>query len=164
MSNALLVTDGQIVTGFDNYATETWCTGTHGGFQACVSVVPIDKSVKLTITIKTPVGSYSKSFVFSKDICFEFNPVKIAGIKVCISDFKLEDKQICFSFGGTLCVGIGPFKKCLPQFKKQFCVPLPGHDLNTLLEKSTDDQALINLLLFQLALDGTESHASCNCK
>jgi hypothetical protein len=165
MSKIIEIKEGQIIEGYDNYAAVEWCTPSVAGCSACISVTTSGNStITLTITLKTPFGNYSKSFTVSNNICFTFQPVSKAKIELCVSNFKPEAKQICFTVGGKVCLEVPFFGwKCTPQFSHQFCVPLPGHSIHDKLEtKAFDDAQLTSLIVLNHSLQ-TVNEGSCNC-
>ena len=162
--NALVVKEGQIVTDYDISASAEWCTPSILGCKACISVSADGKnSVLITIKLQSPVGSWSKTFKVSDNICFSFQPVGVAKIDVCISKFKVDKTEICFTFGGKVCFKV-PFLgwKCTPELGHEFCIPLPGSEMHGLLSgKSLKEENLGMLLLLNNALQNDKA-VSCN--
>ena len=97
---ALAVKNGQIITEYDLASSVKWCTPSVLGCKACISIsAESGKSVIITITLETPVGNYSKSFTINNNVCFTFQPISVASIEVCISNFKVDSNEICLTFG-----------------------------------------------------------------
>jgi hypothetical protein len=166
MSAYTLTKEGEIITGFDGVAPVQWCTPRVLGCSACISATASGGAVTITITANTPLGSFSKSFTFSNNICYTWNPVSRVSITPCIGNFAVSEGKICFTLSIKLCVNLIIRKICTPTFSNQFCVPLPGNTENELLAKGevTDEQAVHALLLeYLMEKAGSGSHG-CNCE
>lgn len=164
MSKVLEIKEGQTIVEFDSFAASQWCTPSVLGCSACFSASQSGGSVILTISLNTPFGNWSKSFSFKNNVCFSFQPVPKVKVEVCISNFKADANQICFTLGGKVCLNV-PFLgwKCTPNLSHQFCIPLPHMATHALVENDTiDDATFTNVLLLSQQLNGGKADG-CNC-
>lgn len=162
MSTAIAVQEGQVVTSYEKFDAISWCTPSVLGCKACISATASGGTVSLTVSLQTPLGNWSQTFSINANRCFTFQPVSKVKIDLCIGDFSVQAKQICFTLSAKVCFD-APFIgwKCTPQVGHQFCVPLPGHGAHALLS-SGDDLHLATLLLLNESAEKAGGK-TCNC-
>ena len=161
MSNVLAVTNGQVITDHDQFASISWCSKKYLGCSICVSVSVKDGKIILEISLHSPFGSWNKTVSFSSSICFTFRPVKSLKLEICITGYKAEPTEICFTLGGKICLNFFGQWRCGPELSHNFCVALPGHGYldGPALERLSDVEFAT---LYLVALQ-TEESRSCNC-
>lgn len=163
--NAIEIKEGQVVTSFASFsAAPQFCTPTILGCKACITASISGGIVVLTVTLSSPIGTWTQSFSFNTNKCFTFQPNPRVKLELCISNFTASKNQICFTVGGKVCLKV-PFLgwKCTPSFSRQFCLPIPGIKSKENLDiDSIDDLTFMNLLLLSSKFEDAEDK-NCNC-
>lgn len=144
--------------------TASWCTPSLLGFSVCVDASASGGVVTLKLTLRTPAGSYSKTFQFNSNVCFDWNlPIPLSpGVGICISDLTTSPR-VSFTLTLKLCISVPIVgRKCI-SWSHRFELPFASNQMygaaNTHI--SPDDLAAL-AQLFAHALDEKSSN-ECNC-
>lgn len=158
------VANDQVYTGFDSMATIQYCTPSFLGCKVCLGANTSGSSVTLSVSVSTPFGSYTKSFKFSSNVCFTYQPVSLFKVELCIKNFKKVGHTISFDVSVKGCLKVPIFGWKCSSYSHHFSVPTPFSDSHASLLSDSDD---INekdyttfLALYALA---TQEQAECNC-
>lgn len=148
--------EGKVYTDFNSRSDWEKCKS-FLGVKFCVKVgVSPDGKIRLCAS----VAGYEKCFAVSGNGCFSFQPVSVAKIEICVSDWKIESGRICFRIKLQICVKV-PFIgwKCISFVNTTLCIPLPSKDLKALSEYSEHEQLLHLQLLSASDLESSD----CKC-
>ncbi|WP_438423383.1 hypothetical protein [Aquimarina macrocephali] len=148
--------DGKVYTDFNSRVDWEKCKSFLGvKFCIRVSVTP-SGGIKLCASI----AGYEKCFAISGNGCFSFQPISIAKLKVCISDWSIEGGRICFRIKVEICVKVPIWGwKCVTLVNTKICIPIPAKGGLQLDSHSEQDQ----LLHLQLLSSGDLENKDCDC-
>ncbi|PWB25439.1 hypothetical protein [Flavobacterium sp. HTF] len=156
MSKISNVENGAVYEGYDSLAASEWCTPSFLGCSACISASAVKGQVTITIGLKTPFGSVSKSFSFNTNTSFTWQPFSKFKITVSITNFNEAGGVFSFDLGLNPCIDV-PFLgwKCF-NYSHTFTVPL----LLAGIQSDIDDSQFVSLLTLHAS---GSLNAPCQC-
>ena len=110
--------------GYDSVAAIEWCSPSFLGFQICISASADNGEVVLTVTLKTPIGNYSKQFSFSADVSFTWQPIAQAKVTLSVTGFTESDGVISFTLGLKPCIDVPILGWKCYSFSNKFNIPI----------------------------------------
>ena len=96
----------QSITDYDVLDIVEYCTPSILGVKACAGAAVVDRYIALRLTLKTPIGNYSKTFKITKDVHFDWTILGRFRVKVAIDNFKETAEDFSFDFTGKLGVKV----------------------------------------------------------
>lgn len=160
MSVHVLEHEGEIVTGYDSLPTVQWCTPSVAGISACITASASGGTATVAINLRTPIGSFSKSFAFNKNICYTWRPRPMISVTPCISNFRVSGNQLGFTLSIRGCVKLVFKNICTPTFSRQFSIPLRA----TEAEYEISEEHYAQALLSSHELEAESSGDCINCQ
>lgn len=140
----------------------TWCTPSFMGFSICANASASGGMVTLQLTLNTPFGTYSKTFNFNSNVCFEWGlPIRLGpSVEVCITNLNTSP-NVSFTLSLKLCISLPIIGRKCAGWSHTFNLPFASHNALGAANVSSDDLATLCLLLAHSA--GEEGKAPCNC-
>lgn len=146
------VNNGEVYSGYDAIADVQYCTPTYLKCNACITgTANPDKSVTITVSLHTPFGSISKSFVIKDNTSFTWQPFSKLKIEFKVGNFQDDGKT--FSFDLTLNICVDVFGWHCKSFTHHFSKS------SVTISDSLDDYQFASLL----AAHGLLNENGCNC-
>lgn len=163
-------TENQIITGFDSFIPNQFCTPSFLGCKLCIGANVIGGFLTLTFQASTPFGGMSKSFKITNNISFTWNPVGLFKVEVKITNFRKVGNKFSFSISVKICIKVPILGWKCKTFSHTFSVPtvLPQAQQSLLAASATDDDddgddttnVYGTMLLLQAML---EEKGGCSC-
>jgi hypothetical protein len=147
-----VVNNGEVYNGYDTAADVQYCTPTYLKCNACITATAnADKSVTITISFNTPLGSISKSFVIKNNTSFTWQPYSRFKIELKIGNFSDDGKTFSFDLTATVCIQVLVWscKSFTHHFSKS----------SVAISDNLDDYQFATLL----AVHGLLNENGCNC-
>jgi len=98
----------QSITGYDALDVTEFCTPSILGVKVCAGAAVVGSYIALRLSLKTPIGNYTKTFKITKDVKFNWTLFDRFRVQVNISDFKETPDDISFDFAGRVGIKV-PF-------------------------------------------------------
>jgi hypothetical protein len=161
--NLALVENQSIHTDFESVqASINWCTPSFMGFSLCVNASASGGIVTLQLVLNSPFGSYSKTFNFNSNVCFDWNlPIKLGpSVQVCITNLQTSPNT-SFTLSLALCITLPIVGKKCVKWTHTFNLPFMAPQLLT--AESVKPEDLVTLYTLMAHSASEEAAASCNC-
>lgn len=160
--NAVLVQNNAVYTDYESVMPAApWCTPSFMGFSICANASASGGMVTLQLTLNTPFGSYSKTFNFNSNVCFEWGlPIRLGpSVKVCITNLSTSP-NVRFTLGLELCITLPIIGKKCVKWSHEFVLPFLAQGQLGAASVSAEDLSTLYLLM---AHSIGEDKADCNC-
>lgn len=161
--NAVLVQNNSVYSDYESaLPAVNWCTPSFMGFNICVNASASGGVVTLQLTLNTPFGSYSKTFNFNSNVCFEWGlPIRLGpSVKVCVTNLSTSP-NVSFTLSLELCITLPIIGKKCVKWSHDFRLPFAAQHQLGAANVSAEDMSTLFLLMAHNA--GDDAGSQCNC-
>jgi hypothetical protein len=160
--NIVLAQNGATYSDYESIVPYmNWCTPSLLGFSICVNASASGGIITLQLTLKTPAGSYSKTFNIDSNKCFTWElPIPFGpSVKICISNLTTSPR-VSFTLSLSLCIKIPIVGTKCATWTHDFVLPFMNETMLRSSNVSSEDLAALVVLL---ANDASDDQKTCNC-
>lgn len=161
--NLVLVENQGVYIDYESVqASINWCTPSFMGFSICVDASAAGGIVTLKLTLNSPFGSYTKTFNFNSNVCFDWKlPIKLGpSIEICITNLRTSP-NVSFTLSLALCLTLPIVGKKCVKWTHTFNLPFMSEQLLSAENAKPEDLTTLYVLLAHSAGEGAD--APCNC-
>ncbi|PKH52684.1 hypothetical protein CXF68_19185 [Tenacibaculum sp. Bg11-29] len=103
-----LVQNGELIQGYDTVHAAEWCSPSFLKSKVCTRASAEHGEVTLEASLKTPFGSYTKSFTFDSNVSFIWQPFSKLKVTFTITNLSIDDDQVSFDISAKISIKV-PF-------------------------------------------------------